>query len=103
MAPSNTISAMCKPRAAVARGDAESCAACDTPHVNGIAWCVTSDLLFLETPAEFDRIEVVRVRREIDDADTARRAEPDDALVVMRRDCRAQRRRHGGAWGAACS
>src|SRR5713101_2852264 len=78
------VAGMGEPLATMARCNAKARAASDAAKSDRISRSVPADLLLLQAPARLDRIEVMRVRREVDDADAAGRAESDDALVVMR-------------------
>src|SRR5713101_4175271 len=80
------VAGMGEPFATMARCNAKARAASDAAKSDRISRSVPADLLLLQAPARLDRIEVMRVRREVDDADAAGRAESDDPLVVMRRE-----------------
>src|SRR5712692_2321043 len=80
------VAGMGEPLATMARCNAKARAASDAAKSDRISRSVPADLLLLQAPARLDRIEVMRVRREVDDADAAGRAESDDPLVVMRRE-----------------
>ena len=80
------MSAISKPLAAMPRGNAKARSASDAAKSERVAWSVAADLLLLEAPARLDRVEVVRVRRKVDDAHAGVGAERDDALIVMCRE-----------------
>src|SRR3984893_15855680 len=61
-------------------GDSKPRSASDAAKSERIAWGVTADLLLLEAPAGRDRVEVVRVGREVDDRDAGVGAEREDGL-----------------------
>lgn len=63
---------MSKPVATMPLGDTVARTTSDAAKSNGVAWRDATDVLFLERPARFNRIEVRRVRRQIDDANAAR-------------------------------
>src|SRR6267143_2556182 len=80
------VAGMGEPLATMARCNAKARAASHAAKSDRISRSVPADLLLLQDPARLDRIEVMRVRREVDDADAAGRADSDDPLVVMRRE-----------------
>lgn len=64
--------------------DAETCASSDSLKRNGAARRVLAYELLLQRPARFDGAEVGRVWRQVEDANTARRGECDDARILVR-------------------
>src|SRR6266849_301225 len=77
------VSSMREPLATMPRGDPKAGPASDAAEGEGISRSVATDLLFLESPAGLDRIEVVRIGRKVDAADSTSRAEWDHSLVVV--------------------
>ena len=66
------IAAMSEPVATMPLGDTVARTTSDAAKRIGVAWRDATDVLLLERPARFDRIEIGRVRRQIDDANAAR-------------------------------
>ena len=52
------------------RGDSVASATSDAPKEIGLAWRDAPNVLLLESPARFDRVEVGRVRRQVHDTHT---------------------------------
>ena len=69
----------------MSRRNAISGPACNALKCLWGPWSMASYVLFLKRPARFDRIEVWRVRRQIEDAHAALLACGRDSLVVMGR------------------
>ena len=59
---------MREPASTVALSYAVTRTTCDAAKQCRVSWCVSSDVLFLKSPAWFDGIEVWRVRRQVEDA-----------------------------------
>ena len=67
----------------VARSYAVASSAGNASQGNWIARGMTTNVLLLQAPAEFDGIEVLRIWREVDDLDADRFAERYDTPVVV--------------------
>ena len=63
---------MSKPIATMPLRDTVARTTSDAPKGIGVPWRDATDVLLLERPARFNRIEVRRVRRQVDHANTAR-------------------------------
>src|SRR5215204_4529799 len=75
---------MRKPMTTMTGGDAIAGAASDAPEMVGGAGGVFADLLLLQRPRRFNRIEVWRVRRQVQQAHATGAAGRANAGVVMR-------------------
>src|SRR5207244_5352958 len=74
---------MREPLATMPWGNSKASPPRDASQRDGIARSVAADLLLLEAPARLDRVEVVRIRRQVDDADARGCAERVHSLVVV--------------------
>jgi len=75
---------MLEPTSAVAWGDAEPGASCDTTKCRGVARRMTSNVLLLQCPSGLDWIQIGRVRRHVYQLHPPRRAGGSDARIVVR-------------------
>lgn len=76
---------MDEPVAGMAGGDAKASALSNAPERDRMTGAVLTDVLLLQCPSGLDRVEIGRVRGEIDDPDAALLAGRNDSGVVMRR------------------
>src|SRR5215831_10583606 len=76
---------MDEPLTAVPSSNAEAGTSGDAAQGSRIARSETADLLFLQGPARLDRVEVVRVGWQVEDANAAGGAERSYACVVVGR------------------
>src|SRR5262245_38645826 len=77
---------MGEPLTAMPSRNAEAGTSCDPAQGSRIARSEPADLLFLQRPAGLDRVEVVRVGRQVEDANGAAGAERSDTWVVVGRE-----------------
>lgn len=74
---------MSKPVATMPLGNAVARTTGDATKDIGVAWRDATDVLLLKRPARLDRVEVWRVRRQIDDANATRATGGPNPRVVM--------------------
>jgi len=80
---SNRVAAVCEPLPTVSLRDAMSCAPRDATQCVGLARCDAANVLLLQRPPRFDRIEVVRVWWQVDHAYAASSVGRSHTRVVM--------------------
>src|ERR1044071_2415185 len=77
------VASMRKPLTTMSRGHSEARTSGYAAQGNRVAGREATNLLLLESPAELDGVEVVRVGRQVDHANAACSAQRGDARVVM--------------------